>query len=89
MDNFRNADSSLVTDIAARIEQLVMYARANVASTVNISEVITKYEIGRIIVSVVQSGEERAQYGKQLLKGVADILTEKIGAGWSVETLKR
>lgn len=64
-------------------------ARANVARAVNITEVITKYEIGRIIVNVVQEGEERATYGKQLLKGVSEVLTERLGDGWSVETLKR
>ncbi len=38
---------------------------------------------------VVQEGEERATYGKQLLQGVSDLLTERLGDGWSVETLKR
>ncbi len=85
----KNIDSRIITDIAERIEQLITNARANVARTVNITEVITKYEIGRIIVDVVQEGEERAAYGKQLLKGVSEVLTERLGDGWSVETLKR
>ncbi|MBO5243990.1 MAG: DUF1016 family protein [Muribaculaceae bacterium] len=53
------------------------------------TEVITKYEIGHIIVEVVQEGEERARYGKQLLKGVSEILTERLGEGCSVDTLKK
>ena len=85
----KNIDSRIITDISERIEQLITKARANVARTVNITEVITKYEIGRIIVDVVQEGEERAAYGKQLLKGVSEVLTERLGDGWSVETLKR
>ena len=82
-------DSHIIADIAERIERLITNARANVARVVNITEVITKYEIGRIIVNVVQEGEERATYGKQLLKGVSEVLTERLGDGWSVETLKR
>ncbi len=85
----QNIDNSIIIDIAERIERLITDARAHVARSVNIAEVITKYEIGRIIVEVVQEGEERATYGKQLLQGVSDLLTERLGDGWSVETLKR
>lgn len=85
----QDIDNHLITDIAERIERLITEARANIARAVNITEVITKYEIGRIIVNVVQEGEERATYGKQLLKGISETLTERLGDGWSVETLKR
>lgn len=68
---------------------MINNARANVVRSINITEVITKYEIGRIIIDVVQEGEERATYGKQLLQGVSNILTERFGDGWSVDTLKR
>ena len=89
MSNIQNVDKRIVADVAERIEHLINNARANVARSINITEVITKYEIGRIIVDVVQEGEDRATYGKQLLQGVADSLTECFGDGWSVETLKR
>lgn len=88
MNKRQNIDNNIVADIAARIERLIIDARANVARSINLAEVITKYEIGHVIVSVVQEGEERAAYGKQLLKGVSEILTERLGDGWSVETLK-
>lgn len=61
----------------------------HIVRTVDITEVITKYEIGRIIIEVVQEGEERATYGKQLLQGVSKRLTERFGDGWSTDTLKR
>lgn len=84
----QNINNSLVIDIAERIERLIADARTHVARSVNIIEVITKYEIGRIIVEVVQDGDNRATFGKQLLQGVADLLTERLGNGWSVTTLK-
>ncbi len=89
MNKTYNIDNHIITDVAERIERLVADARAHVARSINIAEVITKYEIGRIIVEVVQEGEERATYGKQLLQGVSDLLTERLSDGWSAETLKR
>ena len=89
MNKIQNIDDNIVADVAAHIERLITDARANVARSVNLAEVITKYEIGHIIIEVVQEGEERAKYGKQLLKGVSEILTERLGDGWSVETLKK
>ena len=89
MDRLQDIDGNTIADVAARIEGLITDARLNVARAVNITEVITKYEIGRTIVNVVQDGERRATYGKQLLQGVSDILTERLGSGWSVDTLEK
>ena len=85
----QSIDNNIIADVATRIERLITDARANVARAVNLAEVITKYEIGHVIVSVVQEGEVRATYGKQLLKGVSKILTERLGDGWSVDTLEK
>ena len=89
MNSMQNISDSIVINIAERIERLITDARVNVARTVSLAEVITKYEIGHVIVSVVQEGEVRATYGKQLLKGVSKILTERLGNGWSVDTLEK
>ena len=53
----KNIDKNIINDVAGRIERLIVDARAHIARSVNIAEVITKYEIGRIIVEVVQEGE--------------------------------
>lgn len=71
MGNIQNIDSHIIVDVAERIERLIADARAHIGRTVDITEVITKYEIGHTIVEVVQKGEERATYGKHLLKGVS------------------
>ena len=36
-----------------------------------------------------QQGKERAEYGAQMLNGLSEKLTNRFGAGWSVETLKK
>ena len=66
---------------------MIEQARKRVATTVNIAEVYTKYNIGRYIVEYEQHGEYRAKYGKQVLKGLSEHLTQRFGAGWSYETL--
>lgn len=89
MSDIKNIDSRIIINVAKRIERLITDARTNVARVVNLSEVITKYEVGRVIFEVVQDGEERATYGKQLLEGVSEVLTDHLGGGWSAETLRR
>ena len=89
MSSGKNLDKDIINNVARRIERLIADARVHIAQSVNIAEVITKYEIGRIIVEVVQEGEERAPYGKQLLRGVSALLTAKYGSGWSADTLER
>lgn len=46
------------------------------------------YEIGRMIVEEEQQGENRAAYGKQILKELSAYLTENCGKGFSVGNLK-
>ena len=63
-------------------------ARKRVVTAVNVAEVYTKYSIGQYIVEDEQQGEQRAKYGKAVLKNLSIRLIDKYGAGWSVENLK-
>ena len=49
MSDIQNIDQHIIIDIAERSEQLIKDARLHIRRTVDISEVITKYEIGHII----------------------------------------
>lgn len=72
-----------------QVSKLIEQARSFVASTVNTAMTATYYEIGRFIVENEQQGNQRASYGKQVLKGLSERLTQRFGMGWSVETLKK
>ena len=74
--------------LASKIEVLVSEARRKVASVANTAQVYTYYEIGRYIIEDEQDGKVRAQYGKGVLKRVSERLTERLGKGWSVDTLE-
>jgi DUF1016 N-terminal domain len=48
---------------------------------------LTYWEIGRLIVEEEQNGKERADYGKQLINGLAKRLKEDFGNGYSEPSL--
>ncbi|MDP5201559.1 YhcG family protein [Flavobacterium sp. DG2-3] len=75
--------------IFQQVAELLQNARQQVLRTVNSTMTITYFEIGRIIVEEEQNGKDRAEYGKQLLKGLSQQLTKEFGKGFSVENLDR
>lgn len=77
------------TKFFSKIVDLLQSARSRVVQTVNQTMVLTYFEIGRMIVEEEQQGKERADYGKQLLKGVSEVLTKEFGKGFSTTNLKQ
>ena len=76
-------------DIFLKIIELLESSKRNIVQTINQTMVSTYFEIGRMIVEDQQGGEDRAQYGKQLLKDLSKRLTNEFGKGFSVENLDR
>ncbi|HBU08261.1 MAG: hypothetical protein A2321_01495 [Omnitrophica WOR_2 bacterium RIFOXYB2_FULL_45_11] len=77
-------DSNLFKEIRA----LIMAARNAVVRNINTVQVMTSFEIGRRIVEHEQQGENRAEYGKALLKVLSNNLTEEFGRGFSRSNLQ-
>lgn len=77
-----------IDQLFERVSTLIEQARQHVRTTVNLTEVYTKYAIGQYIIEDEQQGKYRAQYGKQVLKDLSARLTDRFGDGWSAETLK-
>lgn len=75
-------------ELLQQVVDLLQQARQQVLRTVNSTMVYTYFEIGRIIVEEEQNGKERAEYGKQLLKGLSADLTLEFGKGFSVDNLQ-
>ena len=72
-----------------RISALIDLARKRVKTAIDTTMVYTYYGVGHYIVEDEQQGEQRAQYGKAVLKNLSARLTDKYGEGWSVETLDK
>ena len=71
------------------ILELLINARKQAKTAVNLSMVYAYYEIGRRIYEEEQQGKERAAYGKYLLKELSDYLSKKFGKGFSITNLKQ
>ena len=71
-----------------RVASVLTNARKKAKTAVNLSMVYAYYEIGRQIVEEEQHGENRAAYGKQLIKELSAYLTKHFGKGFSVANLK-
>ena len=72
-----------------QVVELLQNARQQVLRTVNSTMVYTYFEIGRMIVEEEQDGKDRAEYGKQLLKGLSMQLSMEFGRGFSVRNLEQ
>jgi len=74
----------LFEHIATLIEQ----ARQHVYRSVNVTEVKTRFEVGRYIFEDEQQGG-RATYGARILQELSQRLMSKYGEDWTVDTLTR
>ncbi|MCD1115285.1 DUF1016 N-terminal domain-containing protein [Chryseobacterium turcicum] len=77
------------TQLLHTISALLENARKSVVVAVNQTMVLTYFEIGRMIVEDEQNGENRAEYGKALLKDLSLHLTERFGKGFSASNLQQ
>jgi len=76
-------------DIHSAIVQLLEEARRAAARNVNALMTASYWEIGRRIVEAEQGGQERAGYGEQIIKRLAEDLTTRFGRGFSRQNLQQ
>lgn len=70
------------------VSAVLTQARKAAKTAVNLSMVYAYFEIGRMIIEEEQHGQDRAAYGKQVLKALSVYLTKIHGKGFSPENLK-
>lgn len=69
------------------IRQLIVSARKTVSRGVDLVQVHVNFEIGRRIVEEEQRGKDRAAYGQEVIRVLADRLTKEFGRGFSASNL--
>ncbi|OFX17971.1 MAG: hypothetical protein A2033_18675 [Bacteroidetes bacterium GWA2_31_9] len=84
-----NIEQNKQIDFYNKVTSLLKEARESVVRSVNKTMVYTYLEIGRMIVEEEQSGKERAEYGKQILKELSNRLSIEFGKGFSVTNLQQ
>lgn len=70
-----------------RIQEILESAKAGVARTVNTTQVVANWLIGREIVEEEQRGSSRAGYGEALVLELSARLNKEYGAGYSKDNL--
>ena len=71
----------------SRITAILESARAGISRTVNTTQVIANWLVGREIVEEEQQGQRRAAYGKKEIEKLSKKLQAKFGEGYSVQNL--
>ena len=76
------------TPLYDRIRQILESARTGVARTVNTTQVVANWLIGREIVEEEQKGKKRAGYCEQLITELSEKLQKDFGVGYGTTNLK-
>ncbi|MCY3688415.1 MAG: PDDEXK nuclease domain-containing protein [Gammaproteobacteria bacterium] len=76
------------TALFDRVVVILEDARRHVARTVNSAMVVAYWLIGREIVLELQSGADKAEYGKQVIADLSRRLTERFGRGFSAPNMR-
>ena len=82
------APAKNISAIYQRIREILESARAGVARTVNTTQVVANWLIGREIVEEEQRGKKRAGYGEHLVTELSGKLTADFGKGYSVTNME-
>ena len=76
-------------DFYSKVANLLNEARKSIVQTVNKTMVYTYFEIGKMIIEEEQNGQERAEYGKKLIKDLSKKLKSEFGKGFSQRNLEQ
>jgi predicted nuclease of restriction endonuclease-like (RecB) superfamily len=82
------SDDQDIAVLLKRVKELIQAGRRVAATTVNSMQVITNFEIGRMIVEHEQQGAHRAEYGKKVLKVLSARLNPEFGRGFSERNIE-
>ena len=84
----KRANVTAKPEVYERIREILESARRNVARSVNTTQVVSNWLVGREIVEEEQAGVSRAGYGKQLVLTLSQRLQSDFGRGYSVNNLQ-
>jgi len=84
MNDITLSDSKFVDEV----KQIITDGRKQAYNSINAVMIETYWNIGKRIVEQEQNGKNRAEYGKQIIKVLADELTVSFGKGFSERYLR-
>ena len=78
----------LKKELLSQIKSIIASARAKAIRSVDTERVMMYWQIGRVIFEEEQQGENRAAYGKYLIKSISQEFQPTFGSGFSVRQLE-
>jgi len=72
----------------SQIKAVFDEARTKISRSVNSAMVQAYWSVGKYIVEYEQQGEQRAEYGKNVINDLSARLTKEYGSGFTVSNLK-
>ena len=79
----------LKKDLIAQIQTIIANAQVKAIRSVDTERMLMYWQIGKKIFEEEQQGQDRAEYGKFLLKSISDVFQPQFGSGFSVRQLER
>ncbi|HBC87524.1 MAG TPA: DUF1016 domain-containing protein [Lentisphaeria bacterium] len=87
MANNKTSIARSAASVYGRIRNILDSARSQAARSVNTTQVVANWLIGREIVEEEQKGKVRAEYGENLVETLSSKITKEYGPGYSVQNL--
>ena len=82
IEKLKNNDD-VITDMYNQISDIITNNKTKMIYQINNTLVETNFMIGKVIVENEQNGNERAEYGKDILNKLSRKLTKRFGSGFS------
>lgn len=73
-----------INNFKNRVINIIENGRNKIYKTIDTTMVTTYWSIGKEIIEELQDGNDRAEYGKELIKELSIELKNKYGRGYSI-----
>lgn len=83
----QNPNPNVGKNLYSTVSKIIEEARNTIYRTANFTMVQAYWEIGKAIVEEEQNGNEKADYGKEIIKQLSKKLTQKHGKGFNKTNL--
>jgi len=84
----KSGGSASTTVLYKRIYDILNFARTTISRSVNSTQVVANWLVGREIVENEQRGKYKAGYGERILKELSVLLSKEFGNGYSGTNLR-
>ena len=87
MESFMTIKCVISDDICKDAQEIIEQTRNNAYQAVNVAMIQRNWLLGKRIADEELKGKNRAEYGKEIIKKLADFLTNKYGKGFDFSSL--